>query len=293
MMNVTAVIPVFNRAASIGFAIDSVLAQQVPAGCALTVVVADDGSTDDLAGTLRRYGDRVTLLRHATNAGPAAARNTGVSAAGLGYVAFLDSDDIWLPGKLMTQIETMQRNGWVASCTAYYLVRNDGTEFVAPRYGTRALTIEDAVWGCFTGPGSTLLCERSVFDAVGLLDARLRRLEDWEWQLRFHRHQSALGFINEPLARVAHSDHRNAENVMAALDVIRSVHGDGLSGALRRHFTAATCVEAAAAHYRAGRTIFCLHQRDEGAHAFAVPQRFPGDGALQPSRRKPQSAAGR
>src|SRR5205823_1992849 len=67
------------------------------------VIVADDGSTDETASVVARYQERVTYLYQA-NQGPGAARNLGVRAARGTYVGFLDSDDIWLPGKVEMEL---------------------------------------------------------------------------------------------------------------------------------------------------------------------------------------------
>jgi glycosyltransferase involved in cell wall biosynthesis len=254
MTKVTVVIPAFNSTATINSAIESVLRQQTLSGGPPAIIVVDDGSTDDLPATLEPYAGRITLIRHAANHGPAAARNSGIAAVESGYIAFLDADDEWLATKLLRQIELMQSNAWSACCTAYYLRHEDGSELVSPTYGTRELSLRDAVWGCFTGPGSTLVCERRVFDDVGLLDTRLGRLEDWDWQLRLlRRHQ--LGFVGEPLARVSKSRNREVDKVYAALDIIRSEHRRHLPADVQRDFDAAMDIERAAASYRAGKKL--------------------------------------
>jgi glycosyltransferase involved in cell wall biosynthesis len=101
MPAVTVVIPVFNRAHIVGRAIASVFAQDLPAAAwSVDVVVVDDGSSDDLDGALRCFGAGVACIRHVRNNGAAAARNTGIAAAGGEYVAFLYYDDTCLHGKL-------------------------------------------------------------------------------------------------------------------------------------------------------------------------------------------------
>ncbi len=162
MTSVSVIVPVWNRAHSVPAAIDSVLAQQLPAGWSVQVIVVDDGSTDDLVGALRPYGSGVTCIRRERNGGAAAARNTGLGAARGDYVAFLDSDDVWLPGKLTSQIDAMRKNNWPASCTAYYLSRPGRPEIVSPLYQTGAIGLADMVWGCFVSPGSTLMFERGT-----------------------------------------------------------------------------------------------------------------------------------
>jgi len=93
---VSTVIPTYNRAALVCRAVESALAQDAPPD---EIIVVDDGSTDGTADALARFGDRVRCVRQA-NAGVAAARNRGVRAATGEWVAFLDDDDVWLPGHL-------------------------------------------------------------------------------------------------------------------------------------------------------------------------------------------------
>lgn len=92
------IIPSYNRGDLIGATIDSVLAQDCTDH---EIIVADDGSTDGTLAVLARYGDRIRVHRQA-NAGPGAARNLALRHATGTYVAFLDSDDLWLPWTLST-----------------------------------------------------------------------------------------------------------------------------------------------------------------------------------------------
>lgn len=101
---VSIVIPIFNRAATIGRAIESCLAQTCER---YEILLVDDGSSDDLDTALRPFLDgdpRIRLVRHAANQGVSAARNTGVREAKGDLIAFLDSDDAWHPTKLETQL---------------------------------------------------------------------------------------------------------------------------------------------------------------------------------------------
>jgi glycosyltransferase involved in cell wall biosynthesis len=257
MTAIDVVIPVFNRAASIGTAIDSVLAQACPADWTIGVIVVDDGSSDDLSGALARFGDRVTLLRHDRNRGAAAARNTGIAAARGDFITLLDSDDKWLPGKLAAQIEFMRANRHAASCTAYYLRRNHKSEIISPRYPTGALALGDLIWGCYVSPGSTLVCERGLFDKVGLFDVSLKRLEDWDWLLRYAQH-GALGFLAQPLAQIDVSPYLDASRVIEATDRLQAKHRDSLPPSDARRFAAALELERAAAHYRSGHITAAL-----------------------------------
>lgn len=101
---ITALIDSYNYARFIGNAIESVLAQDFPVE-QLEVLVVDDGSTDDTRGVVAQFGDRVRYL-YKRNGGQASALNLGFQEARGKYVALLDADDVWLPGKLRRVVET-------------------------------------------------------------------------------------------------------------------------------------------------------------------------------------------
>jgi glycosyltransferase involved in cell wall biosynthesis len=255
--SISVIVPLWNRAHVIGAAVDSVLAQKVPVDWSVEIILVDDGSTDDLERALRPYGNRIRRIRHQRNFGAAAARNTGIAASTGDYLAFLDSDDVWMPNKLVTQISFMQGNDYRLSCTACYLARPGGPTVIWPQYKTGLLGLADIVWGCFLSPGTTMVCRPSVFDRVGMFDSTLGRHEDWDWLLRFSsRHH--LAYLAEPLARREPSPHANRRQVLAALDRIRATHRSTLLPRDKRHFEAALALEAAAAHFRQGHRLPAL-----------------------------------
>ena len=102
---VSAIIAVYNGERCVARAIDSVLAQQFES-CELIVV--DDASRDSTPRVLARYGDRIRVIRRKKNRGLAAARNRAVDRAQGRYVAFLDADDEWLPGRLSKLVDALQ-----------------------------------------------------------------------------------------------------------------------------------------------------------------------------------------
>lgn len=252
MPSISVIIPVWNRAPVIGAALDSVLAQRLPtADWSMEIILVDDGSTDDLDGALRPYGGQITCIHHERNAGAAAARNTGITAAKGDYLAFLDSDDVWLPDKLVTQIKFMQDNAYPASCTACYLARPGAPMVIWPRYKTGVLTRADIVWGCFLSPGTTMICQTSLFRENGDFDTGFERHEDWDWLLRFTgRHD--LAYLAEPLAQRDPSPHANRLQALKVIDRIGAKHLSTLPPRDRRHLEAALAFEAAAAHFRQG-----------------------------------------
>ena len=99
-VSISVVVPAYNARRFIARALDSALAQDV---AGMEVIVVDDGSSDGTRELVASYAE-VRLLRHERRMGAAAARNTGIAAACGDYVAFLDADDEWLPGKLKHQL---------------------------------------------------------------------------------------------------------------------------------------------------------------------------------------------
>lgn len=93
------IIPTYNRASYLEAAIDSALRQMIPGD---EIIVVDDGSQDETLETLEKYGEKILVL-HSAHCGAGFARNIGIREAQNDLVAFLDSDDVWLPGKLQLQ----------------------------------------------------------------------------------------------------------------------------------------------------------------------------------------------
>lgn len=113
--SVSVVIPTWNRAATIVAAVESALGQT---HSPLEVLVCDDGSTDDTEQRIRQISDRrIRWLPGSHSGRPAVARNRGIAAARGEWLAFLDSDDQWLPGKLDAQFDRLRRSGSLASST--------------------------------------------------------------------------------------------------------------------------------------------------------------------------------
>lgn len=181
---VSVVIPVFNRAHTLRRAIESVLTQDV---ASWELIVVDDGSTDGSPDIPDSFGDaRIRSIRHEINRGAAAARNTGVEAARGRYIAFLDSDDEWLPGKLRAQIGVLEGgpDAPQALCTGFLLHREETGRRMKRWPKPEGTWFETILDGCYVSPGSTLMVRRDCFAAVGPLDETLPRLEDWDWLLR-------------------------------------------------------------------------------------------------------------
>src|SRR3989304_6203052 len=101
MPKVSVIIPSYNRLPMLKEAVGSVLAQDFED---FELIVVDDGSTDGTAEEIKRYGGRVRLFQHSENRGVSAARNKGILHVRGKYLAFLDSDDLWVKEKLKIQV---------------------------------------------------------------------------------------------------------------------------------------------------------------------------------------------
>ncbi|MGA2128969.1 MAG: glycosyltransferase family 2 protein, partial [Xanthobacteraceae bacterium] len=185
---ISVIIPTFNRIGQTRRALASVTAQTGIDPDDLEILVVDDASTPPLA--LDAAGSNVRILRLARNAGPAGARNAGIAASRGEYLAFLDSDDSWLAGKLGRQAaafkaleRTQDRSLMALTCGFYYPRRMSGRIEARLPHGARQRG--EFVLGCWFCPGSTLFVHRAALERVGPFDEKLKRLEDFEWFIRF------------------------------------------------------------------------------------------------------------
>ncbi len=165
---VSVIIPVFNGADTIEAAIDSALAQEFSG--ALEVIVVNDGSTDATSSVLDAYRGRVTVLDR-VNGGPASARNAGVRASRGEYIAFLDDDDIWMPGKLEKTLAALEgdRDAAMVYTNASMIAADGkllGTAYT-PANEKRAPAMDDMLSGLWNILPSTALMKRATFEAIG------------------------------------------------------------------------------------------------------------------------------
>ncbi len=249
---ISVIIPLYNRREEIGRAIASALRQS---HAPHEIVVVDDASRDGSAEAVAALGDgRIRLLRHERNQGASAARNTGIAAATSDWIALLDSDDEWEPEKLARQLNALcaAPDAPAAGVTGYVIrdYRTGEERIFVPSAGDA--TLAALVWGCPLGVGSTLLARRAVFAEIGMFDADLPRLEDWEWLLRYLP-VHGLAVVSDPLTIVHKASDPSRAQVFASLARIRARHRDAWyrrSWIAGRKFDSTLLVEeAAAAHY--------------------------------------------
>jgi len=193
------VIPTWNRAHIVCEAVGSALAQ---GGGAVEVIVVDDASTDATAELLQKtFGSRIHLLQLESRRGPGAARNAGASLACGEFVAFLDSDDLWLDGKLDAELRVFadfpEVNAVVSDSQSFYEGEPDGPSrfaqnglLAATRGRVRNAAECEWLWTNSTLTAHTcgITVRREVLAQLGprLFAEDLPCCEDWEFQLRLY-----------------------------------------------------------------------------------------------------------
>ena len=183
---VSVVIPVFNGAPFVAKAVASVRAQ---GHGAVEILVVDDGSTDGTQEVLKRLeqNDDIRWFQR-SHGGPARSRNYGIAAAQGQFIALLDCDDVWLPGKLAAQLAVMRARPDVGLVHTDFEVRfEDGTveERVAARSSREPMV--QAFAGGHVALPSTLLIRKAVLDQIGSLDPELYGSEDSDLTIRLFR----------------------------------------------------------------------------------------------------------
>ncbi len=183
-MTVSVIIPMYNSAATIDKALDSVLAQTFEAH--YRIIVVDDGSQDDSARIVEDYaaahpGADITLIRK-PNGGASSARNVGLKAATGEWVALLDSDDRWLPEKTERQMEQLSRNPDIDALGC------NVTSWEARLFGFKKKKVAPVkLWHEFVSwhPSTpTMIFKRDIVDVVGYYDEDMTHSEDGMFLIR-------------------------------------------------------------------------------------------------------------
>lgn len=202
---VSVVIPTFNRPGGTHRAIRSVLAQTAVAA---EVVVVDDASAPPFALDSELIADeRVRVIALTRNAGAAAARNRGVRESQGEWIAFLDSDDVWVGDHLAARLAAAQTAaardpGRPLAVAAGFTLIKEATGTTRRLIPIGCDRLAGFAAGCWFCPGSTLLMRRSDFTALGGFDPSLRRFEDYELFLRFAQAGGALHVFEEVVADI-------------------------------------------------------------------------------------------
>jgi glycosyltransferase involved in cell wall biosynthesis len=233
-VELSVIIPTYNRAYIISRAIESVLNQTYKD---FEILVVDDGSKDNSEAVIKSIlDDRIKYIRHEKNKGPAAARNTGIMASKGKYIAFLDSDDEWLPEKLEKQMMAFAVASPQVGIVYVGLLNVVGNmkthrppNYVSWREGN--LYYELLIDPIIVFP-STAMIRRDCFAKVGMFDENLFAGEDWDLWIRIAKYYH-FKFIDEVLAirtvisdsiTASNRDHRNS----SVREMILTKHSDDI-----------------------------------------------------------------
>jgi len=201
MALVSVIIPTYNRVALLPEAIDSVFAQTYRD---IELIVVDDGSTDDTRDLLAGYGNRLQALFLPHAGYPPPALNAGIRAAHGEFIAFLDSDDRWLPDKLdrqMALLDGAPQCGFAYGNVAFlYPDGSISPAVIPPKQLPSGRILRDLVRNMFIHP-STLIVRRTLLERVGLFDEDAHGNTEYALILRLARLSEAT-CIPEPVALV-------------------------------------------------------------------------------------------
>lgn len=205
MVKVSVIIPTYNRLPMLKEAIHSVLDQDFED---FELIVVDDGSTDGTSDEIRRYGGRVKLIQNNENKGVSFSRNRGILQSKGKYIAFLDSDDLWVKGKLKLQVSFLDENPQYPMCYTDEIWIRKGKRVNPMKKHEKysGWIFEKCLPLCIISPSSTMM-RRSLFSQVGLFDEALPVCEDYDFWLRVSS-RFPIFFIPEKLIikRGGHSD---------------------------------------------------------------------------------------
>ena len=200
MPTVSVVVPTFNRAHLITCAIKSVLSQTYQD---FEIIVVDDGSLDETKKSIQKCEDnRIKYIKHQKTKGPGAARNTGIEASNSDYIAFLDSDDEWLPTKLEKQLnlfkKVFKKTGLIY-CGVELINQCNRTVIERWMPKSRGYVLEKNLSANFIVSGSSTVMVRSdVLKKAGRFDESLPSCEDWDLWIRIARYYE-FDFVPEIL----------------------------------------------------------------------------------------------
>ncbi len=220
MSKVSIILPTYNCAKYVGAAVESVLNQTYRN---FELIIVDDGSTDDTDEALAQYISNNNKIRYIKqeNKGHAGARNTGMAAATGDYIAFIDSDDKWMPEKLDEQVWVLQEDPEVGlvHCNVYGFgenqeVRVRGSQLTQEQLNDYSGYIFDNLYSRkIIITTTTVMIRKKCIDAVGMFDENLTRYgsEDRELFLRILRNYKAK-YVNKPLAMYRNRSDSEGQN---------------------------------------------------------------------------------
>lgn len=183
---ISVIIPSKDRKISIKRAIESVRQQTAQN---VQIVVVDDGSSDGTFEFIQNNLPEVIVIRNETSKGGAIARNQGAQMAEGDYIAFLDSDDEWLPNHLELMIAFLEKNDFEGAFSSFYISYDNGKSKVAPPFQPKYIGDNVLEYIIASGQGgdirtSTMVFRKDAFEAVRF-DERFKKYQDWDLAICF------------------------------------------------------------------------------------------------------------
>ncbi|CAK0756170.1 putative Glyco_trans_2-like domain-containing protein [Azospirillaceae bacterium] len=220
------IVPSFNRPFETQRAVQSILLQKIDD---MEIIIVDDASEQRLSIESEAFSDeRVRIITHDVNRGAAAARNTGIQASRGLWLAFLDSDDVFILDTLAIRLQAAQEEMKSSArlMTAYVCgfieVDQDGY-VIRRRIPKGAVSIDEFSSGCWFSPGSCLLILRDAALKIGPQTETLGRLEDIDWFIRFGAMGGQLISCNIIGSVITINHNSSLDSVLKSVLQIRSI----------------------------------------------------------------------
>ena len=268
---VSVIIPTYNRADLVRQAVASVEAQTFRD---FEIVVVDDGGNDGTYEVLSAERE-LRVLRHPDRRGVSAARNTGIAAARGEWLAFLDSDDLWLPDKLARQISWLEGAPELLICQTDETWVRRGVRVNKPA-GHRKVAGQiflPSLWRCMISPSAVML-HRRLLEDHGAFDATLPAAEDYDLWLRL-TWRYEVGLVDEPLVikRGGHPDQLSAQwgidrfRIRALVKLLADPDLPAAYARAARRMLAAKCAIYAQGCHKRGKIEEAAFYRNQGWEA--------------------------
>lgn len=182
MESISVIIPVFNSANTIKECVDSVLNELVSNNYTWEIILVDDCSEDGTLEIMLKtytkadiYADKIHIVKLDTNSGVAVARNKGLKLSKGTIIAFNDSDDLWLPGKVKLQMQYLENNPLIEMVSGVF--EGDRVDIIRKVDSDFLVTIKDQVFKNYFSP-QCVMFRRTVLEKVGLFHPQMRYAEE-------------------------------------------------------------------------------------------------------------------
>lgn len=229
-ITVSVIIPTYNRAEYLAQAVQSVVGQKLNKNQRLEIIVVDDGSIDNTEKVVKKFGKKVTYIKIPHAGYPARPRNVGMQNSSGEFIAFLDSDDIWLPNKLATQLPHFKDSSVALVYSNAEVIDENGKRtgdlVVSPAQLKNGYVFKDLLLTNFIST-LTVVVRRSAIHHIGVFNEndQLRTVEDYELWLRLASYKSGkVKAIKKTLALYRrHSQSISRSSTSVAIERIYSV----------------------------------------------------------------------